>query len=381
MKKVWMAFIATAMAGTAAAQSSTVLYSPARDIKDQGIGVKPWGSGSISETDEVAYVGAHSIRVSTRNFFQGGLIAFEKPISLANDFSSKENLLKLTFKLADGTPTGGTGGAPGGAKGGKGGIGGVGGIGAGGKGGAGAGLGGGRPGAGAGAGGFGGGRPGAGAGGPGFGGGAPGGFGGQGGRPGGPGGPGGFPGQGGPPGFGGAQGGGSQSTTDVLKTLRFIVTTSDGKKSEAYVPVNLNAPAENGWLTVSVPLQSIAGFDRTNKDVKEIAFAGDATVTFFVGEVRVVGDSTPVQGEINQQDLNLALGEEVNLSAYGFGGSSILKYTWDFDSADGIQIDAEGQNVKRRFRKAGTYTITLTISDFYGLKKPYTTSIKAVVNP
>jgi len=179
----------------------------------------------------------------------------------------------------------------------------------------------------------------------------------------------------------GGGGGAAQAENTVLKTMRFIVTTSDGKKSEAYVPVNLNATGENGWLTVSVPLQSIAGFDRTNKDVKEIAFAGDATTTFYVGDIRVIGDSTPIQGEINQQSLNLGLGEEVTLSAYGFGGSSNLKYSWDFDSTDGLQVDAEGQSVKRRFRKAGTYTITLTISDFYGLKKPYTTTIKATINP
>ncbi|AIE85102.1 PKD domain-containing protein [Fimbriimonas ginsengisoli] len=370
MNKVLLATLASAITGVAAAQAPTVLYTPARDMKDQGIGVKYWGSGVISETDETAYEGTHSIRVSTRNFFQGGVMTFSNPVNLSNDFANKANLLKLTFKVAEGgtTSSGGGVGAPAGAGGGgKGGI-----RGGGAPGGPPGGFPGGFPG---GPGGFGGGKGG--------GGGAPGGFGGggQGGAPGGfPGAPG--QGKGGFGGFGGAGGlSGGTTSASVLKTLRFVITTSDGKKSEVYAPVNVNATGERGWLTVAVPLQAISGLDRTNKQITAIALAGDATTTFYVGDMRIVNDSTPIRGEINQGNLNLGAGEEATLTGYGFGGSSILRYTWDFDDSDGIQVDAEGQTVKRKFRKPGTYTITLTVSDFYGLKQPYTTTIKAVINP
>lgn len=202
MNKVLLATLASAITGVAAAQAPTVLYTPARDMKDQGIGVKYWGSGVISETDETAYEGTHSIRVSTRNFFQGGVMTFSNPVNLSTDFGNKANLLKLTFKVAEGgtTTSGGGGGvsAPAGAGGGgKGGIrggggppggfpggfpGGAGGFGGGGRKGGGGGAPGGFPG---GAGGFGGGGQG----------GAPGGF------PGAPGqGKGGFGGFGGCPG-------------------------------------------------------------------------------------------------------------------------------------------------------------------------------------
>ena len=79
--------------------------------------------------------------------------------------------------------------------------------------------------------------------------------------------------------------------------------------------------------------------------------------------------------------MNLALGDQVTFSGSGFGGATPLRYTWDFDSADGVGVDSEGQSVIRRFRKPGDYTITLTITDIYGLKKPYTTTIKVTVNP
>jgi PKD repeat protein len=146
-----------------------------------------------------------------------------------------------------------------------------------------------------------------------------------------------------------------------------IITTSDGKKSEAYIPVDTSV--------------SISGFDRTNKTVKSIAISGDATATFFVGDISIVNDSTPITGDVNTHDLNLAQGDEFEFTASGSGGSTPLKYTWDFDASDGIQVDAEGRSVTRKFRKPGNYIITLTISDLYGLKTPYTTTIKAVVNP
>lgn len=339
--------VAASLAGSAVAQSTSVFYNPVRTAKDQGISLRGWGSGLISETDETAYEGANALRVSSRNFFQGGVIRFEKPVDVNGDFGEKANLLRLTYKVVDGSATSGGGrpGAGGGIPGGPG-------------------AGGGRPGAGGGPGGGpgGGGRPG-------VGGGGPGGF---------PGGGGGFPGGG-----GGVPGGGGQAAaTPTLKTLRAIVTTTDGKKSEVYVPVTSTAKNERGWSTLAVPLQAITGLDRTNKQISEIAFAADDTVTFYVGDLRVVSDTTPLRGETDVKgSLNIGATETRTFRAYGSGGASVLKYTWDFDDADGIQVDAEGQTVKRRFRKPGTYTVTLTVSDYFGLKQPYTSTFKITVNP
>ncbi len=381
-----MSIVLTALFALAAPPQTgaQILYTPVRSALDQKITVKGWGSGSGGETDEAVYEGAHSIRVSTRNYFQGANIDFGDPKDLSDRYSDRNNLLKVVLKTADdGTAVGGSG-APG--KGGPGSMGGPAGMGGsagmGGPGGMGApgGLGG-RGGAG-GPGGFGGGRGGAGAGGPG-------GFaGGQGGL----GGPGGRPGQGGPggrPGMGGMSGGmGGSSAAPTFTTVRMIVTTTDGKKSEAYLPIATSSSGERGWKTVAIPLQAISGFDRTNKTIKDIAFSGDTTTTFYVGELRVVNDPTAIRGEILGQrtPYNLALGDKVTLSARGEGGSSVLEYVWDFDDADGTDdVDAIGQTVVHQFRRAsaeGKMTkVTLTVRDKYGLKPPFKTSIEVHVNP
>lgn len=326
MKKAMAAMTLAALAGAAFGQAMS-LYSPVRSIRDQAISLRPWGSGTIGETDELAFEGTYSIRVSTRNYFQGGTMAMEKPVELAGAFGDKNNLLRFTVRVADVNLTLGGGGAGGGNA--------PRGAGAGGGASTGGGLAGGEEGR-----------------------------------------------------QGGAGGAASPPTSTLppeatqLKNLRFIFSTSDGKKSEIYVPINTSRLGDRNWITVAVPLQAITGFEKTNKSVSGIGISGDAISTFYIGDIRVVNDSTPINGEMSpNQDRNLALGDEVEFRGRGFGGSSVLRYSWDFDESDGIQTDAEGAVIKRRFRRPGTFTVTLTITDVYGLKAPYTTKVKVKVNP
>lgn len=305
------------MIGSALGQGTTV-YTPNKKIEDQGISLMGWGSGTISETDEAKFEGSWSIRITTRNLFQGGLIRMSRPVDLSSQHADRNNLLRITLSLPKTgvVQTGGGGGTTGGGPG----------------------VGGGSSGGGALSG----------------------------------------EGQSGGPGRGSQ---GSVMAPSVLKTLRFVITTTDGLKSEAYVPIATSGSGDKGWRSVAIPLNSINGFDRTNKIVKEIGVSGDATATFYIGDMRVFSDTTPISGDFAFKGTNLALGDERELRANGYGGASVLRYTWDFDAKDGIQVDAEGQVIKKKFRKPGDFTITLTISDMAGLKKPYTTSVQIRVNP
>lgn len=351
------------------AQTGPTLYTPVRSLTDQKIKLRSWGSGIITETDDAAFQGSNSIRILSKNFFQGGTLLFQDPVNLAGSFDDKANLLRIVYRPL-GTVTSGAAGAPGAP--GRGGMGeDGGGMGAPGMGGS--GIGGpGRSGSG-------------GMGGPGMGG--PGGPG-KGGR-GGQGGPGGPPGMGGPgmgaPGMGApgglpGRGQGSSGTQTDLKTVRLVITTTDDLKSEAYVPVSTSISAEDGWRKVGIPLKAIRGFERTNKKVKEITVSGDSNGSFYLGDLRVVNDPTPIRAEPTERSVNLAVNDIKTLSVRGEGGSSVLRYTWDFDDSDGIGIDAEGSTVQHKFRKPGTYTVTVTVGDEYGLKDPYTTTIKVKVN-
>ena len=346
--------LAASMMAAAQGDGTTILYRPGVPLTEQSISIKPWGGGICTETDDTAYEGTKSVRITTRNFYQGGTFTFGKNVDLATSFVDKNNLLRITYKSLD-AATGSAGG------------------GAGAVGGAGAGAAGGRPGSG----------------GPGGLGGGPGAAGGGRGGPGAAGGPSGGPsgGQGGP--SGGVGGGG---TVTPLKSIRMIITTTDGKRSEAILPAATSSSNDRGWKQAGIPLQSIRGFDSTNKIIKSIGFAGDVSTAFYIGDMRVLSDKTPIRGEPNFRTLQTFKNAENIYSATGYGGSSVLKYTWDFDDADGIQVDAEGQAVRYKYRiasddasnpgsvrKDGVFIVTLTISDAYGLKEPYSTQIKVKV--
>ncbi|MBC8064176.1 MAG: hypothetical protein H7Y17_05055, partial [Chlorobia bacterium] len=133
MNKIWMTGMGVLATAIAFGQAATIIYAPVRMIKDQNIGLKSWGAGTASETDEMAYEGGHSIRISTRNHFAGGLMLFGNAIPLSEKFGDKNNLLRITYRSADagqvmgpGGPGGGRGpggpGGPGGAAGGPGGV-------------------------------------------------------------------------------------------------------------------------------------------------------------------------------------------------------------------------------------------------------------------
>lgn len=294
------------------------IYMPARSVKDQKIDLQGWGSGTISETDGVSFAGVNSVRVSTRNYFQGGTMIFGEPKDLAAKFEDKSNLLKLTFFLED---AGFVYGADA--------LNGAHGRGA-----------------------------------PDF-----------------------LPSSGGGAKAIGRGAGGNPSRVVTppfkpkIKDLRMIITTTDGKKSEAYIPVLTSQAEGGGWRSISMPLQAISGFDRTNKTIKEISISADTLAIVYIGAIQVMNDTTPIKGEVKVDKLNLALGDEVTLTAYGEGGSSVLVFQWDFDDRDGIQVDMEGQVVKRKFRKPGNFNVTMTVADKFGLKAPYKTSFPVVVNP
>lgn len=367
MKTFLTTAIALALAGSVFAQTS-VLYTPTKSVQDQGITLRPWGSGTITETADASYQGTDSLRMYTTNFFQGGILSFATPIDLSKEFDNPNDLLQFTLMIpTNGTVYGGSGklgGGPGGGGPMGGGLGGPGGRGGPGGGPAGGGLGG----PGGGKGGPGGGPAGGGLGGPG-GGGRTGGFGQSG---------------GGKSGQAGGNGNKDQNTnitipTKPLKMMRAVITTSDGKKSEVYFPAEV-ALTSNGWSQIAVPLSAISGLDRTNKMITAVSLSGDQPASFYLGDLRVVNDPTPITGQINPAPTNLALGDTITLSASGYAGASVITYQWDFNDTGNFIDEAEGQAVSHTFRNPGTFKVTVRIVDKYGKKASYSSSVTIKVN-
>lgn len=167
----------------------------------------------------------------------------------------------------------------------------------------------------------------------------------------------------------------------AIKNVRMVIQTSDGKKSEAYLRVDASQAVGSGWRTVSIPLESIAGFDRTNKLLKNITLSTDKMSTIYVADLRVLKDTTPIQAEIEDQSRSIRQGAKLRFDAYGDAGITPLLFTWDFDASDGLQTDASGPTTTHTFERIGKYTITLTVSDFFGIKSAVHKTIAVTVTP
>lgn len=301
---------------TACALAQTGSIYNGQPLVNSGGKIASWGGGKIEESKDTSLVGGQSLRVESANMFQGGLIILGAPVDLSSASQNKNTLLTLGLYVMD------TAGASGGASGG--------GMSPQGSGGGGRGR--------MGTAGAGGGQR-----------------------------------------YGGGQGGGDSTSVAkvAMSKVRVVLKTSDGKLSEAILPVSTSGK----WIRTSIPVASIPGFAKTNKMVTEIAVGSDAPAFFYVGEISTAQDSTPIQGYLTTTDLNIGKGTEVVLSGSAEAGSTPLEYVWDFNAADGMQDESIGASIRHKFRTPGTFKVSLTIRDIYGIKQPWTGTINVTVNP
>ncbi|MBS1717078.1 MAG: hypothetical protein JSS72_05035 [Armatimonadetes bacterium] len=312
------------------------LFNPIRPAKDQGLTLKAWGSGTCVETDEAAFKGTRSIRIATRNFFQGGIMNFERPVDVSREYQDPALLFQISFTsppktgaflfsndlFADSSDfnTSFLGFGPAIS------------------------VGQGRS------------------------------------R------------RGGGDAEGSAPANAAESSTSKITVpglvlpsfdrMRVLIATTDNLRSEIYLEANTSFVLDHGWRQLAFPLSAVKGFDRTNKIIKSISISADQATSIYVGDMKFVKDVTPIQGDIaDKGPINVGLGGEVDFKTYGYAGSTILRYEWCFDSDKGFEPDAEGGEVRHRFWRPGDYTVACRISDRYGLKKPLTVSVKVKVNP
>lgn len=168
------------------------------------------------------------------------------------------------------------------------------------------------------------------------------------------------------------------TTTRVMRQMRVVVVTTDGKQYEAVAPFDPPITDQEGWFPLGVALGAFKGLS-PNAQIREIRVFGDAYGVFYIGEIRIATDSTPISGDAGEEQI-VAANDLVRLEARASAGITPLRFSWDFDARDGIQEDAVGRVVTTRYRRPGEYTVTLTVTDIFGLKKPFIATTRITVN-
>ncbi|MDX1932816.1 MAG: PKD domain-containing protein [Capsulimonadales bacterium] len=185
----------------------------------------------------------------------------------------------------------------------------------------------------------------------------------------------------------------SRQLVSPFKKMRYLLIMADGTRYELIRPVELpDSDDPDRWVPLAFPLAAIvkeAGGNVPTGDgarVKELAIFGDKYQQFYVGDIRVITDETEISVSSLEEQIIFAQ-QPVVFSATAEGGATTLVYSWDFDASDGIQEDATGRAVTHTFPQSldkendgiKRYVITLTVSDFDGLKKSASTTLEADV--
>jgi len=168
------------------------------------------------------------------------------------------------------------------------------------------------------------------------------------------------------------------STSKPVRRVR-VAAALDGVWLEGQVPLSACRVGEDGWMHVSIPLSAM----KSNKEIKEarlkrLVITGDGNEPFYIGAIRLMTDDNPIQ-VFRNDDQYVAARDDVMFRASCEPGAAAVKYSWDFDASDGIQEDSVGEVVYHPYRKSGDYTVTLTVSDLFGVKKAVSTTSKVTV--
>lgn len=180
-----------------------------------------------------------------------------------------------------------------------------------------------------------------------------------------------------------------------FKNMRFLLVMADGTRYELIRPVELPVSEDpDAYAPLTFPLAALAkkitvgGKALPTGDgakLKQMAIFGDRYAQFYIGEIGVVTDETDITTSPLEDQVFFAQ-QPTAFVGNAEGGATTLHYSWDFDASDGIQKDAVGRITSHVFPRVGTskdasgkdrngqatYTVTLTVSDVDGLKKPVT---------
>jgi len=173
----------------------------------------------------------------------------------------------------------------------------------------------------------------------------------------------------------------SSVAASPFEKIRFLAIMGDGKQYEMIRPVDV-PPSEDvdAYVPLAFPLAAIAKAAKTTPTgegakLKSLVIAGDKYAQFNIGEVSVVTDDTEIS-PAPLDDQIAFVNADLTFTGGAEGGSSSLKFSWDWDDKDGIQEDASGRVAYHTFKKAGKYTVTLTVSDVDGVKAPQSTKLE-----
>lgn len=160
-------------------------------------------------------------------------------------------------------------------------------------------------------------------------------------------------------------------TMPKANKVRFVFIADSGETVEAVEPT-CALDTDDNWMRVAVPLAKFKAKEGAPVfRMKSLLIFTDIPSTFYLSSAKLTTDDAPIKvAPLDSRTIQIM--DPQFFVADCAGGVSSLKYAWDFDATNGVQVDSSDKTAKYIYTKGGEYTVTLTVSDADGLKEPTT---------
>lgn len=162
-----------------------------------------------------------------------------------------------------------------------------------------------------------------------------------------------------------------------VNEIRVVLQSDDGRTVE--VTQDVPTARDEGWYKIAIPFKVLGLKQGESFRVTRILIFTDVPDTIFLGQISTMKDDTPITVYAGEDQV-VAIYDTVTIRAEAEGGANMLRYSWNFGDRDPDGEDASGIMMSHKYTRGGDFTITLTVSDLWGIKKPAVKKIKITVN-
>lgn len=124
------------------------------------------------------------------------------------------------------------------------------------------------------------------------------------------------------------------------------------------------------WVRLVVPLSQLSRELDLGGAMSRLILSSDEPATFLLGRMAFVRDAESARPVITTFPALLQTEKPIVFASGADGSATPWKTFWDFDTAAGPSDDAVGDCVTHSYTTPGTYIITCTVRDIFGVKTP-----------
>lgn len=146
------------------------------------------------------------------------------------------------------------------------------------------------------------------------------------------------------------------------------IATLDIPVEKFYPQTEINA----SWRRIAIPLNSFTGTTLPAGNLERLLISADSPSDFLLGRIAFVRDVSRLQLRISSLPNQVRVGEAISFFAHVEADLTPYNISWDFGAHQQASIDATGESATFHYPVPGTYTVTATVTDRYGIKEPVT---------